>query len=325
MDERSAFQLRSVCYHQTVFQYTYRNHFKFGYNQTHEFQFRNLSSDQFSFEYGRTSQTHLSWRQSNELAARQIYQNQNITVLLSGGMDSEICFKSFFDQNLPVKTVSLRFLDLDQSEELSYIQKAIDKYNIKDHQFVDIKVKKFVESKEFFEIAGFTKCVSPIVILHLWLANQIDGTPVIAQGEVHLKKTIPENYIPGLSPYEPSEWYITESERLCSIYMNFILRKKPAVPGFFQYNPEQIYSYLTQNKLLSDLVNNQVVGKLGTRTSKNIIAQQFYPDIELRAKRHGWESIQSFHDELRQKLALRFPDSDSESKMLLKDLMKMIS
>ncbi len=310
-----------------MFQYTFQNHFKFGYNHLNKYQYRTSENDVFSFEYGKVLNTDLTWRQSNELAARQIYSNKfgDLYVLLSGGMDSEICLRSFIDQSLPVKTISLRFLDLDQTEELAYVYKAIKKYNIVNHIFVDIDVKSFVLSKEFNYIADSIKCVSPIIILHLWLANQVPGTPVIAQGEVHLRKSLPNDYVPGISPYESSEWYISESERLCSIFMNFIKREKPAIPGFFQYNVEQIYSYLTKNKLLGDLINNKVVGKLGTRSSKNLIARQFYPDVEDRVKKHGWESAQDYHDTLRAEMAQRYPYSDQNAKLMISDLLEMIS
>lgn len=310
-----------------MYEYTYRNHLKFGYNQVNNYQPRESKTDKYTFEYGQVSQADLNWRQANELAARQIYENrhQDVTVLLSGGMDSEICFRSFYDQQLPVRTASLRFLDLDQSEEMNYIQKTIQKHNIKNHEFVDVEVKSFVKSDDFYKTADLSKCVSPIIVLHLWLANQVQGTPVIAQGEVHLHKVIPAGYVPGVSPYEPSDWLISEKERRCTMYMNFILQNKPAIPGFFQYNVEQVYSYLTQNKMLTELVNNKLIGKLGTRSSKNKIAHQFYPDVELREKRHGWESILDFHDEIRSMLAKRFPHSNDENYILIEDFLRMIS
>ena len=226
-----------------MYEYTLGNHFKFGYDGTNNYQDRSSERQIFSFEYGKARVENLSWRQANELAARQIYDRKSgeIFVLLSGGMDSEICFRSFYDQKLPVRTVSLRFLDINQAEEMSYIQKSIAKYGITNHEFVDVDIKRMIFSQIFNEIADVTRCVSPIVILHLWLANQLPGMPVIAQGEVHLKKEVPDDYVPGVSEYLPSDWYLVESERLCSIYKNFILKTTPAIPGFFQYNPEQIY------------------------------------------------------------------------------------
>lgn len=309
-----------------MFEYTHKNHFKFGYNDLNEYQPRSLDTDQFSFQYGRVSNKNLSWKQANELAASQIYDRKvgDIHVLLSGGMDSEICFKSFYDLKLPVKTISLRFTDIDQSNELFYINKAVAKYGIENHEFIDVEVQKIVKSNEFKKLAQSIKCVSPIIVLHMWLANQIKGTPVIAQGEVHLKKSVPANYIPGVSPYEPSIWYLTESERLCSIYMNFILQNKPAIPGFFQYNPEQIYSYLTKNNILQNLIENKIHGKLGTRSSKNLMAHQFYPEIEMREKRHGWESIQEFHDQLRSEMANWFPNSDQSCEKSYDNILKML-
>ena len=297
-----------------MFEYTKNNHFKFGYNDLNHYQPRENANDRFSFEYGCVEQPQLTWRQSNELAALDIFSKRSgdITILLSGGTDSEICLRSFLDQKLPVKTISLRYLDLNQDSELFYIHKLKADYSL-DHTFVDLAVKDFTLSDDFFKIADPIKCVSPIIVSHLWLANQVPGTPIIAQGELHLKKRIPADYIPGKSPYLKSPWSVFESERLCSIYPNFMLRKKPAIPGFFQYLPEQIYSYLTKNPYLTQLVTNSIPGKLGTRTSKNIMSHQFYPEIPIRNKLHGWESEQDFHDHTRALLAQRFPDSDQSA------------
>jgi hypothetical protein len=178
------------------------------------------------------------------------------------------------------------------------------------HEYVDMKLLDFVEGHEFNQIFEFSKCVSPIINTHLWLADQISGTPVIAQGEVHLKKDLPAGYIPGESPYLKSRWYLIESEILCSINKFFMNKNKPAIPGFFQYLPEQFYSFLSKNDILQDLISDKIEGKLGTRTSKNLMTRQFYPDVPLRAKLHGWEGVQEFHDELRKKLATRFQEHD---------------
>lgn len=307
-----------------MFEYTFENHFRFGYDNENNFSPRQSPQQKFTAEYGPISDPNvLNWRKANELAAKKIFERRegDLVLLLSGGTDSEICLRSFIDQNIPIKTITLRFQDVDQDAELKDIERLISTYSLR-HEYLDIHLMEFVQSKEFYETIDAVKCVSPIIGCHLWLANQIHGTPVIAQGEAELKKQIPQDYIPGVSPYEPSPWSLYESERLCSIYVNFIQRRKPAIPGFFQYLPEQTYSFLTRNSLLSDLINHRVVGKLGTRTSKNLISQQFYPDIPLRQKLHGWENIQKFHDKLRADLALRFPHNDANCKIEYHDLVR---
>lgn len=311
-----------------MYQYTYKNHFKFGYqknNNEYFFSERQSPNDVFIATYGAYEDRDLTWRQANQKAAQLIYANKisDLWLLLSGGMDSEICLRSFLDQKLTLKTVSLVYKGQQNIEESDFIKKLISEYSLK-HEYVEINLETFLHSKDFLDTVDFVKCVSPIIGCHLWLANQLPGTPIIAQGEVHLKKTTTDDYVSGVSAYLPSPWYLVESERLCSIYMNFIKRGKPAIPGFFQYLPEQTYSFLTKNPYLEKLVSNQIVGKLGTRTSKNIMSRQFYPEIEMRTKYDGWENMQKLHDKYRNLLAHRFPNSDNYYRINLDQLIMQL-
>jgi hypothetical protein len=309
-----------------MFEYTSSNHFRFGYNGTNQFQARTTPDERFTAEFGSIWANCRDWKEANMLAARKIYEQRvgPVTILLSGGMDSEICLRSFLDQKLDIKAVSLRFTDVKQDDELKHIERLKNDLTFK-HEYIDLPLLPFLESKEFLRIGDDTKCVSPIIITHLWLADQVEGTPVIAQGEVHLQKEVPEGYVPGVSPYLPSKWHLYESERLCSIYRFFISRNKPAIPGFFQYMPEQFHSFLTNNKILSNLISNKIPGKLGTRTSKNLMSKQFYPEIPMREKLHGWEAVQKIHDDLRAKLAERYSVNDESYKIEVNELINKLS
>lgn len=218
----------------------------------------------------------------------------------------------------------MRFNDNLNSHDLEYVKKFAYEHNIKIH-YHDLSILDFWNSKIMLDIADSVSSVSPILASHLWLAEQIKGVPVIAQGEPHLKKSIPDSYIPGVSPYIESSWHLVESERLCSLYQYFIQKNKPAVPGFFQYLPEQIYSFCFANKMMTNLVENKIVGKLGTRSSKNQMIHQFYPEIQSRPKFTGFEKIEVQHNFWRQFLANRFPNSDHHYKVEYEDLRKMLS
>lgn len=309
-----------------MYHYTEDNHFKFGYSDSEPYSVRLSKEQTFCFQYGVVKDRTLSWSEANQIAAKKIFDNKvgSIYILLSGGMDSEVCLLSFLQQKLPVKTISLRFKKYSHPDEMQHIERIKQQYNIS-HEYVDIDLESLLESSDFLSTVEPVKCVSPIIGCHLWLANQISGTPIIAQGEVHLKKEISYDYVPGVSPYLPSDWFLFESERLCSLYMNFILNKKPAIPGFFQYTPEQIYSYLARNPYLERLLHHEIHGKLGTRSSKNLILKQFYPNIQLREKLHGWENFQELHDYHRAKLAKKFPDNDASAKIKVDDLIKALN
>lgn len=295
-----------------MFEYTYKNHFMFGYEPDRFFCNRQSGQEVFIAKYGRSERSLSSWREANIQACVDIHRKCRgpIWVLFSGGVDSEICVRSFLEARVPIKIATLKFQNGLNEHDISYVKRFENKFGVESVYF-ELDLEKFWTSPEFYRLVDHIQCVSPILACHLWLADQLDGTPIIGQGEPHLKKEVPEDYVPGESPYMPSPWMLVESERLCSLYKHFIFQNRAAVPGFYQYLPEQFYSYLKFNPFLEDLVNNRVVGKLGTRTSKNKIAYQFYPEIQPREKQTGFEFIQGLHDHKRAELALRFPHSDA--------------
>lgn len=294
-----------------MYEYTSKNHFRFGYNASRWFCNREQPADQFMAQFGRAEKKTSSWREANKDACKTIRQNfaGPLWVLFSGGTDSEICIRAFIEAQIPIRIATLKFTNDLNAHDLKYVESLQRKLGL-DVTYFEMDLLHFFNSNEMYKIVDAIECVSPILACHLWLADQLDGVPIIAQGEPYLKKDIPADYVPGESPYERSPWRLVESERLCSLYKHFIFKNRPAVPGFFQYTPEQFYSYLTGNKILKDLIQDKVVGKLGTRTSKNIMAYQYYPEVEPRQKFTGFERVEELHNLKRAELARRFPYSD---------------
>lgn len=272
-----------------TFQFTAKNHFQFGYELNGNFQ----------FQYGSVEENIEDWKHSNQLAAQRIAENtkSKIVILLSGGIDSEICLRHFIELQAPVEAVTLRFSNHANEYDLQHVRRIQNETGIHVHYY-DLDPEKFWNSKEMLEITDPIQCVSPLLAAHLWLTEMHTGMPVFAQGEPHLVKSADDN------------WKIVESERLCSLYRHFALSSRPAIPGFFQYLPEQIYSFCFHNPLLKQLINNEIPGKLGTRSSKNKMIYQFYPELAVREKRTGVELIQNLHDYHRKRLAERYPEAD---------------
>jgi hypothetical protein len=306
--------------------YTEKNHFRFGYDGHHAYHGRTSPEQKFSFEYGRSSQRLTSWREANRLAAKSIRKNFDgpLWILFSGGTDSECVARAFWEADVPFRLATLRMEDGLNAHDLEHAFAFAQEISHPLELF-DLNMREFWQSDLLYRYADPIQCVSPILVAHLWLADQVDGIPIIGQGECYLKKDIPADYVPGESPYLPSPWRLIESERLCSLYRHFILNNRPAVPGFFQYLPEQIFTFLNDNPILSDLVQNKTIGKLGTRTSKNQMVRHFYPEINERQKFTGFENISELHDKLRAHLAARFPHSDDDAAILFEDVLKMTS
>lgn len=309
-----------------MFEYTKQNHFKFGFDNKDWYLNRTSSNQKFVTEYGRAKTDLTSWRQANLKAAKEIYlaaRDKKIWVLYSGGIDSEVCLKSFLEAKVPIEIAIMKYEDDSNLHDISYAFNFCKKHDLP-FKIYNLNISKFWGSEEMYEIVDLCHCVSPQLAACLWLGEQVDGVPVIAQGDPYLKKIVPKDYVPGVSPYLPSPWHYVESSRLCSLFRYFMFKKKPAVPAFFQYIPEQILSFIKHNGLLQELINNRVVGKLGTRTSKLPMYSEEYPELQERPKLHGFEQFEELHSKYRLELAERFPLEDEDFTIPVEQMIKLL-
>lgn len=306
-----------------MFNYTYRNHFRFGYEGAEDFSFRKDLNQVFRAHLGPCSELHLSWKESNQKAARLIRESYSgdIWILYSGGCDSEICLQSFLTEKIPVRVATLRLAKGLNEHDISFARTFCQQQGLKQEIF-DLDIEDFWNSEKLNDLVDPIQCVGPHLAPTLWLADQLEGLPVIAQGEPHLIKEVDVDYVPGESPYLSSPWHYVENERLCSLYRHFILKKRAAIPGFFQYLPEQIYALLKRNSVIQDLVQNKVIGKLGTRSSKYRIVSEEYGHLTPRPKYHGFENVEELHSVHRQRLALKYPASDQNFLWEYSDLVR---
>ncbi len=282
-----------------MYQYTHQNYFEFGYFPDRKYSKREHNDEIFYANLSPALADIQCWRKANIDAALKVQKNLPgpYWLLLSGGTDSEVCARAFKEAGVPFQAITLRLADEANEYDIRHVNALKDELGIA-VEFVDLNPEDFLQSEEFQNISNITNNISPIYAFHLWLASQVNGTPILAQGEVHLKKA------------NDGLWYYIESERLCALYRYFILYDKPAVPGFFQYTPEQILSYLKYNPFLKRLINNEIEGKLGTRSSKNRMISQYYPEIEMRTKYTGFEKIEDMIDVYRKKLRNQFSQHD---------------
>lgn len=304
---------------------------------------RERSEDVFVAKYGRCEQEIATWRQANVEAACRILleckqHSLRPLILYSGGLDSEIVLFSFLearkslgaagllDPNFQIDVVTLRLTegsnrDLNQHDIL-HVKKfraRLDEFQFSDEglRFLEreLDIAAYWASQEFLSLALSAQVVSPIIVSQLWLCEKMlgertDYLPVIGQGEIHLVKSTPPAYEAGISPYLPSTWSIVETENLCGLYRYFASRNLPAIPGFFQFLPEQFEAQLRTNRVLHELIANQRVGKLGTRSSKPEILAFDYPELETRPKYHGFEQIEEEHNRMRMQLGSLMPDCE---------------
>lgn len=248
-----------------MFEYTKNNHINY-----------HLTDNEFSFNHGKC-QTHLSWRNECKRVAQELYDlhGNNLVVMLSGGLDSEVVLHSFLSLGIKPKVAVLKYERNLNLHDINYALRLCASRYISP-SIIDVNVKNFFK-EELLNFADLTKCSSPQINLLLYQANKIDGIPILATGENFLVR----------KEGKP-EVYDLEESKIISIYEFFIKHNREAIPAFFQYTPEVMLSYLQRESVYSWVENAKKDGYINTKKIKPfIIAEEF--DIEPRGKLTGFE------------------------------------
>lgn len=298
-----------------MFQYTYNNHFKFGYLQQNlENQFvKNLygsrisESDSWIVEYGQCEKNVADFRTECINAAQKIYDNRQglkIDVLFSGGSDSEIVLRSFLELGVDFNVHIMRYDDYLNAHDWCYAYTICQNLNIKPI-FHDLNLLKFWETEKFRNFAVISKCVSPQLVSHMWLMDKIDGLAVMGSGECYTARMdILENRATNFNDANYSRhvpWVLYEREKIACWYRFPMARSQPAIPGFFQYTPEIMYSFLI-DETCQLLHNNKLIGKLSNKGSKFNIYKKYWPELIDRKKWSGFEKVLDQDVVLRKKM-----------------------
>lgn len=286
---------------------TERNHFEFGYDNQ-AFTFREHPNQKWFVKYGRCQNTPLDFKNECIRTAKKIRQSTKdpIYVMFSGGVDSEVALRSFVEAQIEVQAAILRFKNDLNIHDISWAIVICEALKVP-YKIYDLDILDFWKNQAL-KYAEPTYCVTPQLISTMWLVDQIDGYPVMGSAECLFVKEVPEGYKPGISPYPRSDWSLWEKEKIAAWYRHFMVRNRDGCPGFYQYTPEIMLSYL-QDPFVQDLVNDKLIGKLSTESSKLKIYQQHF-DIITRPKYTGFEKLQNEDAYYRNQLKEMFPGCD---------------
>lgn len=283
-----------------MFEYTHENHFQFGYriNDNDYWMFPHCAEPEYEFivKYGKYSPVLPQHVYSTNFAAecyraaRLIHESSDeiSNIMFSGGNESEIVVRCFHDQKIPFRVSILKFKNDLNLHDVAFAVVFCEQRGIP-YDIIELNIRGFLET-EVYDYAERTKCASPMLPAIMWLADQIDGLPILGSGEPYLSKVVPDDYIAGVSPYERSAWMFQEKERIQSWYRHFMVQQRDAVPGFFQYTPELMYEFL-DSPVVHELVEDKRHGKLSTVSTKGETYRLRFRDMIPRPKFHGYEKI----------------------------------
>ena len=287
---------------------SHQNHFKFGYNDEW-FRFRQAPDDVFSVQYGRCDTQPGSFFDKSIRAARLIAEAADgpIHVLFSGGVDSEVTMQCFLAAKVPVTAAIMRFAHNINQHDITFAVQFCERHGVP-YRFYDLDIEEFFRER-LLEYTIPVRCNAPMMAATMWLVDQIDGYPVLGQGECLLIRPARKQRLPiakVVSYYDVAftedQWALQESESANAWYRHFLLRGRSGAPGFFQYTPEQILSYLRDPHVIRKLAEHHATNN----TWKLWVYQQYF-DLETRPKYTGYEPIAQFIEPYRSGHTQRFP------------------
>lgn len=218
-----------------------------------------------------------SWKAECIRAAQIISKEASdpITLLFSGGLDSEFMIRVFTEAGVKFKVGIINYNNWNV-HDTKYAYDYCNQYSI-DPITVNVDIEKLITSEEFEDIAVNAKCCAHQMIPVMKGLTLFDGTVIMANGEPYFKN------------YE-GNWVWQETEKV-NAYNNFYSNYNiNGTPDFLRYTPEMVLAF-ANNPLVKDLVANKLPGKLSTRTSKIKIYSDGFNFIP-REKYTGWEKIQ---------------------------------
>jgi hypothetical protein len=193
-----------------------------GYNDI-PFSSRVSSQQKFWRHLAPVQRTPQSFRVEAVEAARKISQaaKGKVTILASGGLDSEVVIKSFLEAGVDFRIVTIDFSSVN-ADEIYYLDRFCRDHNLT-YTTIHLDILGFWENS-LEQVAIQSGSVSPQVCALLHVINSIDEYVVVGDGDVDIFR-------------QDGKFYDTWGEKWA--YAPWMLKHKhPGCPSFFSYTSE---------------------------------------------------------------------------------------
>lgn len=274
---------------------TERSHLKYWYGNDRSQIWRRDNLETTSMSVGGCTRKPMSFKAELIRTARIMDRTYpDLTIFLSGGLDSEMALQSFLSAGITPRIVTIRFPDDKNLHDIGPAMRMLDHMGLK-YSVIDVDPEEFVMSGEAFEIGARFQGYSFYQQLLMKVALQYNA-PMITIDEIELEKSTSVNWETG-EYYD--QWVFLKKEDQDGVWRRFNdATGIPALNNFYSYSPESILSFL-QLPTVDDLVNDRIPGKLSWTSSKMKIYSHLGYNFRKRPKWHGVENYMHLWDYVR--------------------------
>lgn len=252
-----------------------------------------------NFNYSRYDKPVLSFKEELDNAARSTldhYPGLVPCIFFSGGVDSELIVRSYFNIGSNPKIYIVRF---DNDYNLYDVSYAITICNMMkwDYTLIDFNLTKFYEN-DALTVAEQAQIDRPGMLPHLKFTESVDGLIIVGHSDVR--------YFRQHDDYSmPSVWLAQDFEHDIGCDKYNIYHNRPAIYQWFKWSPGLVLSY-TKLNWFKRLVNDEIIGKTGINSTKIEGFRELYPDMIQREKQTGIEKIDHIYNKILEQLKLKF-------------------
>jgi len=274
---------------------TENNHLRYWYNDDQTKRWRESELDTTTMSVGGCTRKPMSFKAELIRNARSLYrQFPDLTLFMSGGLDSEMALQSFLSAGIVPKIATVRFPNDNNMHDIGPMMKFLTALGI-EYSVIDFDPVDFVNSGECYDIGLKYQAYTFYQQMLLKVAEQYSA-PMITIDEVELERPTSIDYETGDTS---SGWIFLKKEDQDGVWRRFNEKTGiPALNNFYTYSPETILSFL-DIPVVDDLVNNRIYGKLGWTSSKMKIYSTLGYEFRKRPKWHGVENYIHLWDEVR--------------------------
>lgn len=250
-----------------------------------------------------------SWKEELYAAARDVAARTDkpIWIASSGGIDSEIACRAFFDQGIPFSVLTLAYEGGGNEHDIRYAKKWCADRSVP-QKVVAVDMELFL-TKEIDAYAEKYLATHPFYYLQIKIMEMIadmDGYAILCSGEqvYEARKDVPHLTRADLSlPFAEG--------RLAAL--EWCADKNPLFEPYFHFaTPELCLAYLRLPLVAFALNTPESVFRHPSNayTLKRLVYQSVWHDIETRYKYRGYERIRPIHDAAVDRLHTRFGKPD---------------